>query len=264
MKNTLPLLALAGSLAVQDGCRSHTQSARAASQCENSSQPQPTRSTIATPAAMGCATQNAEAYLRSHIAALRPSTTRAELYDRRRILMIALAEDEGEDEQILQAELRTRRPCVNGEPNVGILRTQIYGESLVEGRYYPSSVTERLVFTGMNNGQLEIVYTMTPNLPGTEHTCLPQRPSNFFRRYECYGRQRHYHYGQFPLIDWTFTIKDVPGVAICFSPDINTETICGFPALSAFVQAHNHNTETGICMDAHEAWSPRPAELSIN
>lgn len=263
MKNLGSLLALTTALATVDGCTSHTSATRNIPNCTD--QLSSTHATRAQVAAIvpQCATQGAEDYLRAQIIALRPTTPRERRYDRRKILMIALAENEGVDEPVLQAELRAQHPCINGEANVGIIRTQIYGESYVEGGYLPTSIRESLVFTGINHGQLEIVPRMTPNLPGTEHTCLPQG-GHFFHRYECWSHPRRNHYGQIPLLDWTLRVKDLPGVAICFSPSINEETICGFNALSVFAHTHSHNTETGICMEAHSPWGDHPAILEIN
>lgn len=263
MKNFGSFLALNSALIVADGCTGHTPATRNIPHCpEQLPARNETRVQVANIVPQ-CATQGAEDYLRAQIEALRPTTPRERRYDRRRILMIALAENEGVEEPILQAELRAQRPCINGEANVGIVRTQIYGENYVEGRYFPSSIRENLVFTGINNGQLEVVPHMTPNLPGTEHTCIPDR-GLFFHRYECSHYPRRNHYGQVPLLDWTFRVKDLPGVAVCFSPSINEATICGFAALSTFANAHSHNTETGICMDAHDAFGDRPRILEIN
>lgn len=263
MKNLGSLLALSTALFAADGCTGHAPATRNIPHCpEQLSLRNDTRVQVANIVPQ-CATQGAEDYLRAQIEALRPTTPRERRYDRRRILIIALAENEGVEEAVLQAELRDQHPCINGEANVGIVRTQIYGGNYVQGRYFPSSIRESLVFTGINNGQLEVVPHMTPHLPGTEHTCIPDR-GLFFHRYECSHNPRRNHYGQVPLLDWTFRVKDLPGVAVCFSPSINEATICGFTALAAFANAYSHNTEMGICMEAHATFGDRPRILEIN
>lgn len=262
MKNTLSLLALTGGLAAMEGCTTHIQTNRPISQCADQRVTDQNRVAPYTMATSFCDNQSAEAYLRARIAALRPTTPRAMRYDTRRILMIALAEHEGVEEPVLQAQIRAQEPCVEGEANVGIIRTQIYGESQVLGRFHASSYAEEVVFTDINHGVFSIVPGMTPNIAGNIHTCLPNQ-SNYYYRYQC----SHFPRDRFPvspLANWTLELNDRPGVAICFSPSINEPTICGFQAMSEYAHSYGANPETGISMNAHGPLGTIPARILIN
>lgn len=207
-----------------------------------------------------CASVDAESYLRAQIAAMRPTTPRGIRYDARKILMLAVSEDEGTDEPILQAEIARQHPCSLGEANIGIVRTQIYG-GFGDG-YTPSEISERLVFTDLQGEHLAIHTALTPNLPGQFHTCLPNR-SNYYHRFTCspFPRERFDPEG---LINWTLNLNQVPGVAICFSPSINEPTICGFDTLSAYAQAHGRDPSNGIMIQAYGPLVHTPAQININ
>ncbi len=203
---------------------------------------------------------SAETFLRNQIAAMRPTTPRGIRYDMRKILMLAVSEDEGTDEPVLQAEIARQQPCSQGEANIGIIRTQIYG-GLGDG-YRPSEITERLVFTDLHGADFAIHSTLTPNLPGQVHTCLPDR-SNYYHRFSCspFPRERFDPEG---LINWTLHLHQVPGVAICFSPSINEPTICGFDAVSAYARAHGRDPSSGIMIEAYGPLGRTPAQININ
>lgn len=264
MKNSLSALALTGALGALDGCTAATHTgAHPVVQCLNqassASHGGVTAQTLAQPL---CSNRNAEDYLRAQIAALRPTTPRAMRYDTRRILMIALAEHEGVEEDVLQAQIRQHHPCTEGEANVGIVRTQIYGESLVLGRFYASSYAEQVVFTDINRGVFSIVPDMMPTISGNIYTCLPNQ-SNYYYRYQC----SHFPRDRFPLsplAHWTLELNDRPGVAICFSPSINEPTICGFQAMSEYAHTHGASPETGISMNAYGPLGTLPARILIN
>lgn len=264
MKKSLSALALTGALAALDGCTATpNQSARVlVPQCADQRTASSASVSPYTPATSFCDNPSAENYLRSRIEALRPTTPRAMRYDTRRILMIALAEHEGVEEPVLQAALRREQElCIDGEKNVGIIRTQIYGASPILENFHASSYAEEVVFTGINNGQFSIVPNMRPQISGDVYTCLPN-VSNYYYRYHCdrFPRDLPVH----PLANWGLELFDRPGVAICFSPGINEPTICGFQAMSEYANRYGSSPGVGISMRTSPGWGNHPASITIN
>ncbi len=254
-------LALASTLNLLDGCQTPQVVANnRAIVCPTMPNQSSSDASVAATTQPSCDSVDAESYLRAQIAAMRPTTPRGIRYDARKILMLAVSEDEGTDEPILQAEIARQNPCSLGEANIGVIRTQIYS-GLRDG-YRPSEITERLVFTDLHGDRFAIHPALTPNLPGQFYTCLPNR-SNYYHRFS---------YSPFPresfdpegLINWTLNLNQVPGVAICFSPSIHEPTICGFDTISAYARAHGRDPSNGIMIGAYGAFGSRPAQVNIN
>lgn len=254
-------LALVSTLNLLDGCQSTKAVAPSTTLvCPTIPEQIPAHTSVAAQQPTCANSVSAENFLRDQITAMRPTTPRGIRYDMRKILMVAVSEDEGTDEPVLQAEIASQHPCTIGEANIGIVRTQVYGD--LGGGYLPSHITERLVFTDLNGADFAIHSTLTPNLPGQVHTCLPER-SNYFHRFSCshYPRERFDPEG---LINWTLNLHRVPGVAICFSPNIHEPTICGFDAISAYAHAHGRDPSNGIMIEAYGPLGRTPAQIHIN